>query len=244
MEVEETDLEEVNVSERVAFGNGGWVRVESPPELRDPDQIVPPGYVLLARLGFSPPSSERLVPLEIFLYRSDGGPVSAAAWRRVKLGTFEERVNDKSILSTVVNRSGTPGPQLWMAAQHFATTWGTRQGELNRPHWVADMFFSQIPDSGVSAPTFELNQDRGELWTTWMEVSEDLDLNLHLPRETTDDFLEEVAEMYRILVAAGQNPAPTIAEANDVQKVTTVHYWIRKARERGMLPVGRRGKAG
>lgn len=58
-----------------------------------------------------------------------------------------------------------------------------------------------------------------------------------------DGFYERVAELYRRLVAAGEQPAPRLADANGVA-VTTTHRWIRECRRRGFLPPGQTGRAG
>lgn len=59
----------------------------------------------------------------------------------------------------------------------------------------------------------------------------------------TDEFLENLAEMYRWLVESGKAPAPGIAETADVP-VRTVHRWVGEARKRGFLPPGIKGRAG
>jgi hypothetical protein len=60
-----------------------------------------------------------------------------------------------------------------------------------------------------------------------------------------DSFYEKVGEVYSKLAASGsRRPAQDIAEANGIANVTTVHRWIREARDRDLLPDGQRGKAG
>lgn len=58
-----------------------------------------------------------------------------------------------------------------------------------------------------------------------------------------DSFYQRVAELYLDLAASGGRPAAAIAEANAVP-TTTVHRWIRQARDRGFLHKGRAGRAG
>jgi hypothetical protein len=72
------------------------------------------------------------------------------------------------------------------------------------------------------------------------------DLTLELPatKPYPDDFYRAVARRYiDAFRFGGARPAALIAEANDVP-LKTVHRWVAEARKRGMLPPGRRGKAG
>lgn len=60
----------------------------------------------------------------------------------------------------------------------------------------------------------------------------------------TPDFYELVALQHGRLTSQGdRNPSATIAEINDVA-LSTAQGWITKARTRGLLPPGRRGRAG
>lgn len=56
-------------------------------------------------------------------------------------------------------------------------------------------------------------------------------------------FSRRVAEAYGEAVAATSTPAKVLAEEAGVP-VTTVHRWIREARQRGFLPPARKGRAG
>src|SRR5262249_24930385 len=58
-----------------------------------------------------------------------------------------------------------------------------------------------------------------------------------------DEFYARVAALYRRLIAAGEPPAPALAQANGVAKAT-VHRWIQEARSREKLPPGKKGRAG
>jgi hypothetical protein len=64
------------------------------------------------------------------------------------------------------------------------------------------------------------------------------------PREgLTDAFLQSVAENYTWARATRQRPAPFIASQTN-SSVRTVHSWIAKARDRGMLKPTTKGRAG
>ena len=62
-------------------------------------------------------------------------------------------------------------------------------------------------------------------------------------RPIPDDFYEDLAQVYKGLVANKTAPAPAIAQQAGVS-VRTVHGWISEARKRGYLPPARRGAAG
>jgi hypothetical protein len=58
------------------------------------------------------------------------------------------------------------------------------------------------------------------------------------------EFLQRVAQAYTALVAQGERaPAPRLAEQSGAT-VHAVRKWIFTARKRGIMPPGRRGKAG
>lgn len=65
----------------------------------------------------------------------------------------------------------------------------------------------------------------------------------HPGRRISDEFLRDLAAMYRWLVDEGRAPAPEIAEQTGAP-VATVRRWIARSRERGFLPPGRVGRAG
>lgn len=58
-----------------------------------------------------------------------------------------------------------------------------------------------------------------------------------------EGFSRRVAEAYAEAASATRAPATVLAEEADVP-VTTVHRWIREARQRGLLPPARKGRAG
>lgn len=56
-------------------------------------------------------------------------------------------------------------------------------------------------------------------------------------------FSQRVAEAYNAAIMSTSTPAKMLAEEAGVP-VTTVHRWIREARQRGALPPARKGRAG
>jgi hypothetical protein len=234
-------MDQVGTVERWSVGNGGWVRVECPPGARDARHSIPPGHLCFVRFGTTIDRPDRLVPVDVFLCRPDGEPISATAWQRVKFAGLERKANAPSRAGAIRSRLGIPGPLLREAAGFYGTSFGTCGGEPVRPHWAADMLWSQITERVPSADPPQTCRD----W--WGIVEEpEIDARLPLDRRGTDEFYDAVACVYRQVVGAGLNPAPVIAAANPEidGKVSTVHYWIRQARKRGKLAPGRRGKAG
>jgi hypothetical protein len=82
-------------------------------------------------------------------------------------------------------------------------------------------------------------------WESTRQAPTRRELRVRTPKggRYPDQFYAAVAALYMRLVAAGEQPTPAIAEANDLPE-TTVHRWIREARRRGFLPPGQRGRAG
>jgi hypothetical protein len=58
-----------------------------------------------------------------------------------------------------------------------------------------------------------------------------------------DEFYQGIARVYGRLAAETAKPAVVIAEANDVP-LTTVHRWVKEARQRGHLPPTTKGRRG
>jgi hypothetical protein len=58
-----------------------------------------------------------------------------------------------------------------------------------------------------------------------------------------DAFYEDVAGIYMMLLERGVSPAPEIARIT-CKPVSTVRRWVVECRRRGILPEGRKGKAG
>lgn len=69
------------------------------------------------------------------------------------------------------------------------------------------------------------------------------DLVVPAAKPYPDAFYEKVAEHYQRLVRETPRPAAVLANAAGVP-VTTAHAWIKRARDRGYLPQGRKGARG
>lgn len=196
--------------------------------------------MLYARFGVTVDNPDRLVPLDLYLARRDGGPLTAGAWSRVKLGAIEHAANRSELGAAIRGRLHMPGPLLRTAAAFFASSFGTRDRQPLRPHWAADMMWSQIDES--IAPAAEAPPDQApSVTSTW--ITTEVDATLPVEVKGSPEFFAAVADTYRELVAVTRAPAQPMADANGVP-VTTVYYWIRQARELGYLAPGTRGKAG
>ncbi|HVB45573.1 MAG TPA: hypothetical protein VNF47_23100 [Streptosporangiaceae bacterium] len=80
-----------------------------------------------------------------------------------------------------------------------------------------------VPEPGEPAAHFRLTREPGS--------------------PLTDEFLADVAAMYRWAIASDKAPAPVIAESAGVP-VSRVHRWVAQARRRGYLPPGIKGRVG
>jgi transposase-like protein len=75
-------------------------------------------------------------------------------------------------------------------------------------------------------------------------VDQALKLTVPVGLKRPDAFYAQVADLYSRLAAGGvRGPAARIAKANDLP-VTTVHRWVKEARNRGLLSSGRTGRVG
>ncbi len=91
--------------------------------------------------------------------------------------------------------------------------------------------------------TSAISGGRIELPSGRKVAESDLLKGLGDPKQTPD-FYELVALQHGRLAASGDaNPSATMAEISGVA-LSTAQGWVAKARARGLLPPGRRGRAG
>jgi hypothetical protein len=97
-------------------------------------------------------------------------------------------------------------------------------------------------DPHISAPP-ALDEAWARRPVTWEHEDESPPLRLTVPaeRRKPDSFYADAADRYLWLASQGRRPATALADANGVP-VTTVHRWIKEARQRGILPPGQRGR--
>lgn len=121
---------------------------------------------------------------------------------------------------------------------------GTIEQQANAPA-VADAIRMAAHTRGpLEIPPLDSAEWPDDGWVETVSESPQIDATLPLEKKGTREFFEAVAELYRALVAVTKAPAQPIADANRVP-ITTVYYWIRQAREIGVLASApSKGKAG
>jgi hypothetical protein len=211
-------------------GKGGWLRFD--PDNRD-DEI----YFRVADLH------GRLRIVELYISGSDS-PIGTNTLRDVPIGMLEASVNAPDFAPAVRSLLDLPAVPLRVAASYYAHTWGTtmnpdtHEQEIYRPHWAADMYWSQFDDTGVPAAPLQRERRR-----TTQPTAPEPKLEMPTTRPWPDSFYQQLASVYSGLAGQVRNPAKVIAEANDVN-VTQVHRWTRVARTKGFLPPATHGKRG
>lgn len=150
-------------------------------------------------------------------------PITARRWREVPFSEIDDQLN------------------LWrmIDAETFKVVATPNE---DGPHALEEVlrWFEDTPpmNIGGSVPTGQLIDDTIDPHTPWETVKRPEGGRL------TDEFLENLAAVYKYLVARGEDaPARLIGDGAGVP-VPTVHRWVARARERGFLPPAVRGRAG
>lgn len=223
--------------ERLMTGSGGWVRYTT--------SRVPVAAVYIRYEDID----GQLRPVDLFVQALDRSTLSTDVLRDIALGRIDAWVNDKRNAAMIRGALDEPSSDLRRAAQAFTTRYGEHaDGSLVRDNWVCDMYWAQVPDSGVpqaplhgiprpqEKPDEEVQAERAAaLELAALEVPES--------KPYGDDFYAAVAAAYNALLRWTHKPAAEIADSTGVE-VHNVHNWIREARKRGYLGAGRRGKVG
>lgn len=150
---------------------------------------------------------------------SSDEPITARKWRDVPFGDIELHVMAAASVSDEFRDSMDRPPEVEF------TSLDALQDYFNRTHFeMSGMIAGDVLiDENAPGHMFRLvRPPDGRL---------------------TDEFLQNLADMYRWLVGTDRAPAPAIAESAGVP-VRTVHRWVSEARKRGFLPPGIKGKAG
>jgi hypothetical protein len=216
---------------RISRGNGGWVRI-----------TLGGGHDLYLRFA-----SAGGRPALMDVYIDGNGTEIHPDWvRDLDIGGIGIAANtsDRGWLERSIE---IPGPQLSLLAQSFTTTFGAYSGrhcdkcggpvrrreplqdgrERALDDWIALQWLSQYPSYRISRPSKQRRRPDEEAMSAPLPV--------HSPDRLTDEFLSLVAANYAWANATGQRPAPLMADQARVSR-RTVHAWIRKARERGLIP--------
>jgi hypothetical protein len=155
-------------------------------------------------------------------------PITARRWRDVPLGEIEE-------FFKLWMWVGLPGSEEF---QRFLTPSSSGPPSADDALSWFEENESQRLKIGANVPTSKLIDDEIDPHTPWETVKRPEGGRL------TDDFLENLAAVYKYLVARGEDaPARMIGQGADVP-VPTVHRWVARARARGFLPPAVKGRAG
>lgn len=199
---------------QVEYGRAGWLRVTS----TDLEGWI---YLRLAR-----ENEGRAKPVE-FYYDGRGHEVTAKILRDLPLTNIVAFALDGH--ADWLDRSlGSYGPNLSLLATYFATGFGSQA-----KHWVADSWRAQVPGSGV------LNPKPGKAPPRMAPAERPVPLQAP-ENGLTDTFLRSVAENYAWATRRRLRPAPELARMAGVSP-RTVHGWVAKARDRGIMPPARKG---
>jgi len=199
-----------------SYGSGGWVRLD------DPDM---PGPVYIRYRS----ESGRPVLTEFYI-DGRGNEIPSSLFRTLDLAAFTAWAmrGEGDWLERSVRYAG---PDLSRLASYFHSSGFSRQ----IAHWVADSWRAQISGGTVKQAPMMRGPKVDEEPTQPDPVE--------LANGLTDDFLRSVADNYAWAARNRQRPAKVIA-AQTGSSVRTVHAWIRKARDRGILRPTTRGKVG
>lgn len=207
---------------QIAYGYAGWIRV---------DDIGMPGPLYLR---LRPDERGRWSATEVYLDGRDS-PLTGEMLRTLPLAAIETVAQSGGDDQLLARQDEYPGILLSEAASHFSTTFGSTTND-----WAADMWRSQIAGSGV--PKVKRASDRRD--ADYVRRSAEVPALSRPDGPLTEEFLHRVATAYTALVAQGERaPAPRLAEQAGAS-VHAVRKWIYTARQRGIMPPGRRGRAG
>lgn len=201
---------------KVSIGNGGWLRIELP-EAAGP---------LFVRVAKDQVGRWRIVDL----YLAGDRSVTGEDLRTLPVAKIEAMAGEVAFSARIESKVRLAAIPLRTLASHFGHTFGPGVRT-----WVADAHRSQFPDSEVPAVVEAVHGPS--------ETGPRPPLRAPQESRLTDAFLHDVARAYAAVVDAGEWPGPVLAKEACV-KPATVHSWVAKARERGIMPPGRQGVVG
>ena len=206
-------------STTLSAANGGWVRV-----------AVDDGSPFDVRVR--PDERGRLEVVELRL--APGGPIDSTMLRQVQLARVEVLVN-AHLREQLLARLDEPGPPAFDHTDRVVS--GKARAELGFSGTTAGHRV-ELADSGNAADS---------LTVTVKERSAAMLRRSALfnapPGPKPDGFYKKVAIAYERLSERSNRPAAEISEAVGVP-LTTVHRWVKRARQLGYLPPGRKGRRG
>lgn len=208
---------------------GGWLR------LRESSGQGPAVYLQYMLSG--PTGHERLDLQSVVMQAGSDEALSGRTWRRIPLSQVEQ------MLWLLLVYLPFNGPEKWKDA-------GVSERELFNSS-VSDVTPPSLDSLDAFFEATEELEMLGASLPSDMLVGEAVD-GLPAPRiprlhssdgRLTDDFLQDVADVYRWATATKRSPAPAIAEIAEVP-VRTAQRWVYEARKRDILPPARTGRAG
>jgi hypothetical protein len=226
----------------LTIGNGGWVAAQVDTE--------EPFF-----LRFDLSDAGRLKPVELYL---SGRPISPTSLRSLPLARVEALVNAPDARGNLIAWLEESGPNprellgrevaRWARVRKAVDTVEEALDSLAAPanrhlaHYLADRFDPEgaaALHQAVELAEREQQIGRDAAYREWRQQHY---ARLPVPEGTSrkpDEFYRRVAEVYSTVAGWTSRPGPEIAEANGVP-VTTVHRWVKRARELGFLAPGQK----
>ncbi|WP_406469066.1 hypothetical protein OH738_18175 [Streptomyces hirsutus] len=201
----------------LTYRAGGWVQARS----------TASGNTVYMQLRTAGPDQAARLNVHFAAMDSDS-PVSVHLWRTVPFSAVERYANEDAEVRTVVSEAASIAePPLTELRSMFSGD-GDR---VERDLQVAAL--GTAHERASAQPLTPVRTANGQ------------PKPLRNPEgNISDEFLRDLATMYRWLVATGVTaPAPQIAEQTGAP-VGTVRRWVAAARQKGHLPPGRPGRAG
>lgn len=205
------------------IGGGGWVMA----------QVGPDEAPFFVRVR--PNDAGRLEPVELHVapsMRID----SELLCRRLPLPRVEAAVNAPAQRKKILAKLSSPGPSGFLTSverefhKHFETEKLRRLGEA------------------VERVARRVVAEKHGVFPVTPAVRELVGDAVPAGKKRPDSFYQAVAEWYSALAAETNRPATAIAEAFIAEglqvPVTTVHRWVKRARELGFLGPGQKGRRG
>jgi hypothetical protein len=241
---------------QVTFGNGGWVALGG----LDPE-LPGPVYIRFREIN----GRMRMTEFYLDASGSEGG-IEAEDLRAFPVRQVEALVNEDAV--QLKHFEQRPAPDLSVLASYFTTDIRDvvdLADQVGKGNWVvASLVAQQLPPSEEQGTVFGSPQGGGHQLTpgeqagagfavmrvrrrlaNW-EVRE-VDTSYRLERGPddglTNEFLSTIARAYNAAIARGESPCKAIAGQTGHGK-RTVERWVYTARQRGIMPRGRKGVSG